>query len=99
MVWSAYVLSTAIRTALKIAEGPKSWEKEGQFHKGNLNGFKMEPSVKFVSAILDAFSNKKNVGQFFSPKKDQIGRGGGGGEGGLAKDHTFSKSKMFSCPR
>ena len=48
----------------------------------------MGPSVKFVSAIIDAFSNKKNGGQFFSPKKDQTGRGGS--EGGFAKDHTFS---------
>ena len=31
LVWSAYIISTAIRAALKIAEGPKSWEKEGQF--------------------------------------------------------------------
>ena len=36
----------------------------------------MGPNVKFVSAITDAFSNKKNGGQFFSPKKDQT-RGGG----------------------
>ena len=50
----------------------------------------MGPNVKFVSAITDAFSNKKNGGQFFSPKKDQTGGGGGGSEGGLAKDHTFS---------
>ena len=31
----------------------------------------MGPNVKFVSAITDAFSNKKNGGQFFSGKKDQ----------------------------
>ena len=36
----------------------------------------MGPNVKFVSAITDAFSNKKNGGQFFSAKKDQTGRGG-----------------------
>ena len=47
----------------------------------------MGPSVKFVSVIKDAFSKKKNGGQFFSPKKDQTR---GGPEGGLAKDHTFS---------
>ena len=28
-------------------------------YKGNLFGFEMGPSVKFVSAIIDAFSNKK----------------------------------------
>ena len=43
--------------------------------------------VKFVSAYIDAFFNKKNGGQIFSPKKDQPG---GGSEGGLAKDQTFS---------
>ena len=31
----------------------------------------MGPSVEFVSAIIGAFSNKKNGGQFSSPKKDQ----------------------------
>ena len=46
----------------------------------------MGPSVKFVSAIVDAFSNKKNGGHFFSPKKTNPG----GSEGGLAKDQTFS---------
>ena len=45
----------------------------------------MGPSVKFVSAIKDAFFNKKNGGQFFSREKDQTG----GSEGGLVKDHTF----------
>ena len=29
--------------------------------------------VKFVSANIDAFFNKKNGGQIFSPKKDQTG--------------------------
>ena len=47
----------------------------------------MGPSVKFVSAIKDAFFNKKNGGQFFSREKDQTR--GGGSEGGLVKDHTF----------
>ncbi len=32
--------------------------------------------VKFVSANIDAFFNKKNGGQIFSPKKDQTGGGG-----------------------
>jgi len=48
----------------------------------------MGPNVKFVSAIRDAFSNKKNGGQFFSVKKTKPG-GGGWSEGGLVKDHTF----------
>ena len=49
----------------------------------------MGPSVKFVSAIKDAFFNKKNGGQFFFGKKTKPGDGGGGSEGGLVKDHTF----------
>ena len=47
----------------------------------------MGPNVKFVSAITDAFSNKKKGGQFFSEKKTNPG--GGGSEGGLVKDPTF----------
>ena len=48
----------------------------------------MGPNVKFVSAITDAFSNKKNGGQFFLQKRPN--RGGGGAEGGLVKDHAFA---------
>ena len=44
----------------------------------------MGPNVKFVSAITDAFSNKK-WGSIFFRKKDQTR---GVGEG-LVKDHTF----------
>ena len=50
----------------------------------------MGPSVEFVSRINGSFSQKKNMGQFFSRKKDQTrGEEGGGCEGGLAKDKTF----------
>ena len=52
-----------------LPEGPKSCEKEGQYYKGNLFGFKMGPSVKFVSAIIHAFSNKKMGVNFFHQKK------------------------------
>ena len=48
----------------------------------------MGPNVKFVSAITDAFSNKK-MGVNFFWKKTKPGGGGGGSEGGLVKDHTF----------
>ena len=48
----------------------------------------MGPNVKFVSAITDAFSNKK-MGVNFFRKKDQTWGGGGGVEGGLVKDQTF----------
>ena len=47
----------------------------------------MGPSVIFVSAIVDAFSNKKMGVNFFLVKYTKLG---GGSEGGLAKDHTFS---------
>ena len=46
----------------------------------------MGPSVKFVSAILDAFSNKKMGVNFFRKKRPNQG---GRSEGGLVKDHTF----------
>ena len=56
--------------------------------KGNLIIFEMRPSVKFVSAIIDAFSNNKKWGSiFFTEKRPNQG---GGSEGGLAKDTTFS---------
>ena len=56
----------------------------------------MGPSVKFVSAIKDAFFNKKNGGQFFSRKKDQTEGGGAGG--GLVKDHTFPEIFFGTLP-
>ena len=56
-------------------------------NKGNLFVFEVGPSVKFVSAIKDPIFNKK-MGVTFFLKKCQTG--GGGPEGGLAKDHTFS---------
>ena len=46
----------------------------------------MGPNVKFVSAITDAFSNKKKGVKFFPEKRPTRG---GGSEGGLVKDHTF----------
>ena len=47
----------------------------------------MGPNVKFVSAITDAFSNKKMGVNFFPEKRPNTG--GGGSEGGLVKGHTF----------
>ena len=54
----------------------------------------MGPNVKFVSAITDAFSNKKMGVNFFPQKRPN--RGVGGSEGGLVKDHTFAA--FFSAP-
>ena len=66
-------------------------EKEGQYEKGFFLDFLMGPSIKFVLAIVDAFSNKKMGVNFFHRKKTKPGGGAGGvSEGGLAKDHTFS---------
>ena len=57
-------------------------------NKGNLFVFEVGPSVKFVSAIKDAIFNKKMGVNFLFGKNAKPG--GGGSEGGLAKDHTFS---------
>ena len=52
---------------------------------GNLFVFEVGPSVKFVSAIIDAiFKNKMGVN--FFPEKDH---NGGGSEGKMVKYHTF----------
>ena len=57
-------------------------------NKGNLFVFEVGPSVKFVSAIKDAIFNKKmGVNFFFFEKNAKVG---GGSEGSLAKDQTFS---------
>ena len=45
----------------------------------------MGPNVKFVSAITDAFSNKKMGVNFFPEKRPNQG----GSQGGLVKDQTF----------
>ena len=52
----------------------------------------MGPSVKFVSRINGSFS-KTIMGNFFSRKKGQTGRGGS--EGGLSKWHNFSVFFFF----
>ena len=41
----------------------------------------MGPSVKFVLPIIDAFPNKKNVGNFWCGKKGHNGGGWGGVRG------------------
>ena len=73
----------------------KSWGKEGQYYKGNLFGFKMGPSVKFVSAIIDAFSNKKMGVNFFHRKKPNLGRGVRGGFGKRSHFSGFFSSATF----
>ena len=52
----------------------------------------MGPSVKFVSPNKGLISKKKKMGvNFFRVKNDQT-------EGGLAKDHTFSRFFFFNLP-
>ena len=55
----------------------------------------MRPNVKFVSAIADAFSNKKMGVNFFFGKKTKPG--GGGARGGFGKRPYFSRI-FFSAP-
>ena len=56
-------------------------------NKVNLFVFEVGPSAKFVSAIIDAiFKKKMGVNFLFGKMPNQ----GGGSEGGLAKDQTFS---------
>ena len=50
---------------------------------GNLFVFEVGPSVKFVSAIIDAIFNKKIRVNFLFGKNTKPG---GGSEGGLVKD-------------
>ena len=60
----------------------------------------MGPSVKFVSAIIDAFSNKKMGVNFFHRKKTKPGRGGGGprARGVCQKTTHFSKKNFGNLP-
>ena len=57
----------------------------------------MGPSVKFVSPNKGLISKKKMGVNFFRVKNDQTG-GGGGAEGGLAKDPTFSRFFFWTLP-
>ena len=90
LVWSAYVLSTAIRTALKVARTAQIL-RDRRLSNYNTVWSKFRSKfffwLKFVLAIVDEIFNKKNGGQSFSGKKDQTW--GGGPEGSLVKDHTF----------
>ena len=56
LVWSACIISTAIRTALKAAR--RSWILGKRRSEGNLLVFEMVPNVTFVPTIKDAIFNK-----------------------------------------
>ena len=55
----------------------------------------MGPNVKFVSAITDAFSNKK-MGVNFFPEKDRTQ--GGGVRGRFGKRPYFSRFVFLTLP-
>ena len=55
----------------------------------------MGPSVKFVSAIKDSFSNKKMGVNFFHRKKSN---GGGGVRGGFGKRPDFFRIFFGNLP-
>ena len=71
LVWSVLGISTAIKTALKVAlydffDGPLAplngqfMEKVNHYNRTKHKDFLMGPSVKFVLAIIDSVSQKKN---------------------------------------
>ena len=73
LVWSVLGISTAIKTALKVAlydffKGPLAplngqvMEKANHYNRTKHKDFSMGPSVKFVLAIIDSISNQKRGG-------------------------------------
>ena len=69
LVWSVLGISTAIKTALKVAPtGSSKWSINGKVKHYNWTrkiDFSMGPSVKFVLAIIDSISPKKLRGLIF----------------------------------
>ena len=70
LVWSVLGISTAIKTALKVAlydffDGPLAplnghfMTNMDHYNRTKQKDFLMEPSVKFVLAIIDSVSQKK----------------------------------------
>ena len=79
-------ISTAIRTALKVARTAQiRGDRIPPFNSGYglFTGKKIDFffGVKFVSASEDAIFKKKNGGKFFFGKKTKPGGGGGGPRG------------------
>merc|ERR1712082_133615 len=80
LVWSAYFISTAVRTALKEARTPQILGENGNY-RGHYKSkkridFEMGPSVKFVSPNKGLIS-KKNWGSIFFVGKMTQPVGGG----------------------
>ena len=72
LVWSVLGISTAIKTALKVAlydffDGPLAplnaqfMEKVNHYNRTKYNDFSMGPSAKFVLAITDLVSQKMGL--------------------------------------
>ena len=70
LAWSVLGISTAIKTALKVAlydffDGPLAplngqfMEKVNHYNRTKHKGFSLGPRVKFVFAIIDSVSPKK----------------------------------------
>ena len=62
-------LKTTLKVSLKSYLNPANSGQIMTINKVNLFVFEMGPSVKFVSAIIDAIFNEKNGGNFFFRKK------------------------------
>ena len=70
-MWSVLSISTAIKTALKVALlNGQLLAKVG--HRTKSIDFVMGLSVKFVLPIIDAFSNNKGGGHIFSLLKKNL---------------------------
>ena len=72
LVWSAYFISTAVRTALKVARTPQILGGNGNYRSHYKSkkriDFEMGPSVKFVSPNKGLISKKKMGVNFFLEK-------------------------------
>ena len=75
-------LKTTLKVSLYSYLNPANSGQIMTINTGNLFVFEVGPSVKFVSAIIDAIFNKKIRVNFLFGKNTKPG--GGGSEGGLA---------------
>ena len=93
LVWSPYVIYTAIRIALKVAWKARILGKRRSISKNKKIKFGMGPNVKFVSPICDLISKRKNRGNFFIRKKTIPG----GVRGGVWQK-TIKNTGFFRTP-
>ena len=78
LVWSAYFISTAVRTALKVARTPQILGGNGNYRSHykskKIIDFEMGPSIKFVSPNKGLIYKKKGV-SFCTEKEGGFGKG------------------------